>query len=91
MAAMESAAAFLPDRLSVESLRESARSCTACPLHLTGTQAVVGEGPVDARMVLAGEQPGDREDREGRPFLGPAERLLDEAGTDRGAPTSTTS
>jgi DNA polymerase len=79
VAAIESAAAFLPDRLSLSSLREAARGCTACPLHLTGTQTVFGEGPARARLVLVGEQPGDREDLEGRPFVGPAGRLLDEA------------
>ena len=79
MAAIESAAAFLPDRLSLTSLREAAARCTACPLHLTGTQTVFGEGSARARLVLVGEQPGDREDLEGRPFVGPAGRLLDEA------------
>ena len=89
MAAIESAAAFLPDRLDQPSLRKAARGCTACPLHLTGTQTVFGEGPERARVVLVGEQPGDREDLEGRPFVGPAGRLLDEAleeaGIERGA------
>jgi uracil-DNA glycosylase len=88
VAAIESAAAFLPDRLNLTSLREAAAGCTACPLHLTGTQTVFGEGPAGARLVLVGEQPGDREDLEGRPFVGPAGRLLDdaleEAGIDRG-------
>jgi uracil-DNA glycosylase family protein len=79
VAAIESAAAFLPDRLNLTSLREAARLCTACPLHLTGTQTVFGEGPAGARIVLVGEQPGDREDLEGRPFVGPAGRLLEEA------------
>lgn len=79
MAAIESAAAFLPDRLSLPRLREAGRGCTACPLHLTGTQTVFGEGPARARLVLVGEQPGDREDLEGRPFVGPAGHLLDEA------------
>ncbi len=79
MAAIESAAAFLPDRLNLTSLREAADGCTACPLHLTGTQTVFGEGPARARLVLVGEQPGDREDLEGHPFVGPAGRLLDEA------------
>ncbi len=79
MGALESAAAFLPDRLDLTSLRDAARTCTACPLHLTGTQTVFGEGPARARVVLVGEQPGDREDTEGRPFVGPAGRLLDEA------------
>ena len=83
-----SAAVFLPDRLSLTSLREAARECTACPLWRTGTQTVFGEGSKGARMLLVGEQPGDREDLEGRPFVGPAGRVLDEAlleaGIDRG-------
>ncbi|MDX6437642.1 MAG: uracil-DNA glycosylase [Gaiellaceae bacterium] len=82
-----SAAAFLPDRLSLTSLREAARECTACPLWRSGTQTVFGEGKKRARLLLVGEQPGDREDLEGRPFVGPAGRLLDEclaeAGIDR--------
>src|SRR3712207_5592606 len=69
--------------------RSSARGWTAGPLLRTGTQTVFGEGPADARVVLVGEHPGDREDLEGRPFVGPAGRLLDEAleeaGIDRGA------
>ena len=89
MDAIDSAAAFLPDRLSLSALREAARGCTACPLHLTGTQTVFGEGLKRAEVLLVGEQPGDREDLEGRPFVGPAGRLLDEAlaeaGIDRGA------
>ena len=79
MAAIESAAAFLPSRLNLTSLRRAAQGCTACPLHLTGTQTVFGEGRAGARLVLVGEQPGDREDLEGRPFVGPAGRLLEEA------------
>lgn len=74
-----SAAAFLPERPSLTSLREAARGCTACPLWRSGTQTVFGEGRKRARLLLVGEQPGDREDLEGRPFVGPAGRLLDEA------------
>jgi DNA polymerase len=74
-----SAAAFLPERLSLRTLREAARGCTACPLWQTGTQTVFGEGLKRARMTLVGEQPGDKEDLAGRPFVGPAGRLLDEA------------
>lgn len=81
------AAVFLPDKLTLASLREAAAGCTACPLHLTGTQTVFGEGPADARVMFVGEQPGDKEDQEGRPFVGPAGRLFDElleeAGIDR--------
>jgi len=74
-----SAAAFVPARPSLASLRRAAAGCTACPLHRTATQTVFGEGPRSARVLLVGEQPGDREDVEGRPFVGPAGRLLDEA------------
>jgi DNA polymerase len=73
---------------SLESLRESAADCRACDLWRTGTQTVFGEGSADARVMLVGEQPGDREDIEGRPFVGPAGRVLDaaleRAGVDRG-------
>jgi uracil-DNA glycosylase family protein len=74
-----SAAAFLPERPSLTALREAARGCTACPLWRSGTQTVFGEGLKRARLMLVGEQPGDREDLAGRPFVGPAGRLLDEA------------
>lgn len=74
-----SAAALLPEQLTLPALRLAAAECTACPLHLTGTQTVFGEGLKRARVVRFGEQPGDREDLEGRPFVGPAGRLLDEA------------
>lgn len=74
-------------RTTLEELRADAQACRACDLWRRGTQAVMGEGPVEARLVLVGEQPGDREDVEGRPFVGPAGRVLDdalaEAGIDR--------
>ena len=73
------AARYLPERLSLTSLREAAAGCQACPLWRTGTQTVFGEGPQRSDVMLVGEQPGDREDRDGRPFVGPAGRLLDEA------------
>jgi len=79
MSTIESAAAFLPDRLTLTALRDSARACAACPLYLPATQTVFGEGLRRADVMLVGEQPGDREDLEGRPFVGPAGRLLDEA------------
>ena len=60
-------------------LRREAAGCTACDLYARATQTVFGEGPRDARMVLIGEQPGDHEDREGHPFVGPAGQLLDRA------------
>jgi DNA polymerase len=60
-------------------LRDEAASCTRCDLHKHATQTVFGEGPVDARMMLVGEQPGDQEDVAGRPFVGPAGAVLDRA------------
>ncbi|MFN2520517.1 MAG: UdgX family uracil-DNA binding protein [Candidatus Limnocylindria bacterium] len=69
----------LPERPSIAKLRAAAGRCRACDLYLKGTQTVFGEGPSRARVVLVGEQPGDREDLDGRPFVGPAGRLLDEA------------
>jgi DNA polymerase len=70
-----------------EALREAARGCTRCPLYECGTQTVFGEGPIDARMMFVGEQPGDQEDLAGKPFIGPAGQLFDralaEAGVDR--------
>lgn len=74
--------------MSLTSLRDEAAGCRACPLWEHATQTVFGEGPASARMLLAGEQPGDVEDREGRPFVGPAGRVLADAlaetGIDRG-------
>jgi DNA polymerase len=70
---------YLPAERTLAALREAARSCRACDLWERATQAVFGEGPEDARMMLVGEVPGDREDREGRPFVGPAGRELDRA------------
>src|SRR6266571_3565141 len=74
-----SAAEFLPKRLTLESLRAAARSCKGCDLYKNATQTVFGEGPKDASVMLVGEQPGDMEDRQGHPFVGPAGRLLDKA------------
>ena len=79
---------FLPPRTSLASLRQAAAGCRGCHLWRPATQTVFGEGPEGARIVLVGEQPGDREDVEGRPFVGPAGRELDRglvgAGIDRG-------
>jgi uracil-DNA glycosylase len=84
-----SAAPFVPERPTLDSLRQAAARCTGCALYRTGTQTVFGEGSPSAEIMLVGEQPGDREDLEGRPFVGPAGRLLDEAlaeaGIDRSA------
>ena len=64
---------------SLQALREAAAGCRECPLWKTGTQTVFGEGTARATVMLVGEQPGDQEDLAGRPFVGPAGRLLDEA------------
>jgi len=81
------AAPLVPAKLSLPRLRAAAAGCTACPLYKTGTQTVFGEGLASARAIFLGEQPGDSEDRAGRPFVGPAGKLLDraleEAGVDR--------
>jgi DNA polymerase len=76
---VETAEPLVPDRPTLPKLRAAAAGCKACPLWQTGTQTVFGEGAQAASLMLVGEQPGDREDREGRPFVGPAGRLLDEA------------
>jgi DNA polymerase len=84
----DSAGRFLPADRDLAGLRAAAEGCTACPLHLTGTQTVFGEGPARPVVMLVGEQPGDSEDLAGRPFVGPAGQLLDralrDAGVDRG-------
>jgi uracil-DNA glycosylase len=80
----ESAAPLGPDRASLPKLRETAAGCTACDLYKTGTQTVFGEGTRNAEVMFVGEQPGDQEDLAGKPFVGPAGRLLDEALVDAG-------
>ena len=70
---------LIPDGPTLESVRDASRTCTACPLYRDATQTVFGEGGSTADVVFVGEQPGDQEDRKGRPFVGPAGRLLDEA------------
>lgn len=78
---------WVPDGASLAELREAAPACRGCELYRDTTQVVMGEGAERARLVLLGEQPGDQEDRQGRPFVGPAGQLLvkalDEAGIDR--------
>src|SRR5215468_3537754 len=82
-----SAQQFLPPVLSFPSLRRAAETCEGCDLYQRATQTVFGEGPQPARWMLIGEQPGDAEDKAGRPFVGPAGKLLnralEEAGADR--------
>lgn len=68
-----------PPARSLDALARAAATCEACELHRTGTQTVFGAGPRSARLMLVGEQPGDREDLAGEPFVGPAGRLLDDA------------
>jgi uracil-DNA glycosylase len=70
---------FLPDSRGMAALREAASGCMGCTLYRNATQTVFGEGPRSAEVVLVGEVPGDREDIAGKPFVGPAGRLLDEA------------
>jgi uracil-DNA glycosylase len=81
------AADLVPKRPTLESLREAARGCRACPLWERATQTVFGEGRTAARVLMIGEQPGNDEDLAGRPFVGPAgkllDRALDRAGIDR--------
>jgi len=70
---------FVPETRSLAKLRAAAADCKACDLWKTGTQTVFGEGSSDAEIVFVGEQPGDKEDLAGRPFVGPAGRVFDEA------------
>jgi DNA polymerase len=77
----------LPQKERIESLRQLAaaeQNCRRCPLYRDATQAVPGEGPAHATVMLVGEQPGDKEDIAGKPFVGPAGRILDEALNDAG-------
>jgi uracil-DNA glycosylase len=69
---------------NLDALREQASACRACPLWKDGTQTVFGEGPQDASIMLVGEQPGDKEDLTGKPFVGPAGQILDRALQDAG-------
>src|SRR6266508_5308916 len=84
---MTSAADFMPERSTLSALRKAAVGCRGCDLYRDATHTVFGEGPARARIVMVGEQHGDREDTAGRPFVGPAGGVLDraiaEAGLDR--------
>lgn len=86
-AAFAGAEAFVPERKTFPTLRLAIQSCEGCDLFQHATQAVFGEGPASAQFILVGEQPGNEEDLQGRPFVGPAGRILDkaldEAGIDR--------
>ena len=84
------AAPLVPADPTLDRLREASATCQACPLWQTGTQTVFGEGLAEAEAMLVGEQPGDREDVDGRPFVGPAGKLLDKALEDAGIDRSHT-
>jgi DNA polymerase len=75
---------FLPRSGGLTALRTAAADCRGCSLYRNATQTVFGDGPRSAEVVLVGEQPGDQEDRQGRPFVGPAGKLLDRALSDAG-------
>ncbi|MGK9236505.1 UdgX family uracil-DNA binding protein [Inquilinus limosus] len=79
-----------PDQASLDAIAAEARGCTRCPLYQAATQTVFGEGPADALVVFVGEQPGDQEDRQGRPFVGPAGRIFDKALAEAGIPRDRT-
>ena len=79
-----SAAEFVPKAADLDGLRSAALNCQGCDLHQNASQTVFSKGPVSARVVLVGEQPGDVEDRRGEPFVGPAGKLLDRAIEDAG-------
>jgi uracil-DNA glycosylase len=74
-----SARPFMPDDLDWKALQKASMKCQGCPLFVHATQTVFGEGPLSAKWMLVGEQPGDSEDRGGRPFIGPAGGILDKA------------
>jgi uracil-DNA glycosylase family protein len=86
-ATFPTAEAFLPKQITLPALKESAKTCRGCDLYKRGTQTVFGEGPKSARVMFVGEQPGDQEDKAGKPFVGPAgmmlDRALEKAGIDR--------
>ena len=81
-----SAAPFVPATTSLKALSAAAHECRGCDLYKSATQVVFGAGPKKARVMFVGEQPGDQEDRQGEPFVGPAGALLDKALADAGIP-----
>jgi uracil-DNA glycosylase len=85
-----SAADFLPDRRDLDALRVAAARCRGCQLWQLGTQTVFGEGSPGAQAMFVGEQPGDYEDHAGRPFVGPAGRVFDDALAEAGIDRSVT-
>src|SRR5689334_17871629 len=74
-----SATDFMPARKTLATLREASQGCRGCDLYKRGTQTVFGEGRARARVMMVGEQPGNDEDLAGKPFVGPAGKLLDRA------------
>src|SRR4051812_49468907 len=92
--ATDSAAASVDDGApvvrSLSGLRKAENECRRCPLYRNATQAVPGEGPNHAKVMLVGEQPGDKEDLAGKPFVGPAGRILDKALAHAGIPPDET-
>lgn len=82
--AARSAADFLPERRTLKSLRDAAARCRGCDLYKNATQTVFGEGKARARLMFVGEQPGDKEDLQGHPFVGPAGALLRKAMAEAG-------
>jgi DNA polymerase len=85
-APLESAAPFVPEKHTFPVLTKAAKDCKGCHLYQNATQTVFGIGPSTAHIMLVGEQPGDQEDREGLPFVGPAGKMLDRALMDAGIP-----
>jgi uracil-DNA glycosylase len=87
LAEFPTAEPFLPERITLPALTKAAAGCRGCPLYKDATQAVFGEGPTHASVMFVGEQPGDQEDLAGKPFVGPAgkilDQVLDEVGIDR--------
>ena len=81
-----SAADFLPYVITLPALKSASKQCRGCDLYKRATQTVFGEGSAKAKLMLIGEVPGDQEDRQGKPFVGPAGRLLDEALSAAGIP-----
>lgn len=80
----QTAAPLVPARAAIDRLQDAAAACQACDLWKSGTQRVFGDGSRQARIIFIGEQPGDEEDVQGKPFVGPAGRLLDRALVDAG-------
>src|SRR2546421_920863 len=78
LAEFPTAEPFLPERIALPALTKAVQGCRGCPLYKNATQAVFGEGPQHATVMFVGEQPGDQEDQQGKPFVGPAGRILDE-------------